>query len=70
MSRLITLRYQSKLTGFGLIELMIALALGTVIILGVSTLFSDSSRALNDVNRAGRQLENSLYAIDLLAKEL
>ena len=71
MSRLITLRqHQSKLTGFGLIELMIALALGTVIILGVTTLFSDSSRALNDVNRAGRQLENSLYAIDLLAKEL
>ena len=71
MSRLITLReHQSKQTGFGLIELMIALALGTVIILGVTTLFSDSSRALNDVNRAGRQLENSLYAIDLLAKEL
>ena len=71
MSRLITLRqYQSKRAGFGLIELMIALALGTVIILGVTTLFSDSSRALNDVNRAGRQLENSLYAIDLLAKEL
>ena len=56
--------------GFGLVELMIALALGTVIILGVTTLFSDSSRALNDINRAGRQLENSLYAMDLLAKEL
>jgi len=49
---------------------MIALALGTVIILGVTTLFSDSSRALNDINRAGRQLENSLYAMDLLAQEL
>ena len=56
--------------GFGLVELMIALALGTVIILGVTTLFSDSSRALNDINRAGRQLENSLYAMDLLAQEL
>ena len=56
--------------GFGLVELMIALALGTVIILGVTTLFSDSSRALNDITRAGRQLENSLYAMDLLAKEL
>ena len=51
-------------------ELMIALALGTVIILGVTTLFSDSSRALSDITRAGRQLENSLYAMDLLAKEL
>ena len=56
--------------GFGLVELMIALALGTVIILGVTTLFSDSSRALNDITRAGRQLENSLYAMDLLAREL
>ena len=56
--------------GFGLIEVMIALALGTVIILGVTTLFADSSRALTDINRTGRQIENSLYAMDLLAKEL
>ena len=59
-----------KYKGFGLVELMIALALGTVIILGVTTLFSDSSRALNDINRAGRQIENSLYAMDFIAKDL
>ena len=71
MVRLIPFRrYETALAGFGLVELMIALALGTIIILGVTTLFSDSSRALNDINRAGRQLENGLYAIDLLAKEL
>jgi type IV pilus assembly protein PilW len=63
-------RHKRVSQGFGLVELMIALALGTVIILGVTTLFSDSSRALNDITRAGRQLENSLYAMDLLAKEL
>ena len=56
--------------GFGLIELMIALALGAVIILGVTTLFTDSSRALNDINRAGRYVENSLYAMDLIAKDV
>lgn len=56
--------------GFGLIELMIALALGAVIILGVTTLFTDSSRALNDINRAGRYVENSLYAMDLIVKDL
>ena len=60
----------SQFRGFGLVELMIALALGMVIILGVTTLFSDSSRTLNDITRAGRQLENSLYAMDLLSKEL
>ena len=63
-------RSADKYKGFGLVELMIALALGTVIILGVTTLFSDSSRALNDINRAGRQIENSLYAMDLIAKEI
>ena len=69
-SSLLVSRNYLLAAGFGLIELMIALTLGTVIILGVTTLFSDSSRALNDINRSGRQLENSLYAIDLLAKEL
>ena len=57
-------------SGFGLIEFIIALALGTVIILGVTTLFADSSRALTEINRSGRQIENSLYAMDILAKEL
>ena len=60
----------AAIRGFGLIELMIALALGMVIILGVTTLFTDSSRALNDINRAGRYVENSLYAMDLIAKDL
>ena len=63
-------RSADKYKGFGLVELMIALALGTVIILGVTTLFSDSSRALIDINRAGRQIENSLYAMDIIAKDL
>jgi type IV pilus assembly protein PilW len=44
--------------------------LGLVIILGVTTLFVDSSRTLGDISRAGRQLENSLFALDLLAGEL
>ena len=56
--------------GFGLVELMIALALGLVIILGITNLFVDSSRTLGDISRAGRQLENSLFALDLLAGEL
>ncbi len=56
--------------GFGLVELMIALALGLVIILGITTLFADSSRTLGDISRAGRQLENSLFALDMLAGEL
>ena len=36
----------------------------------MTTLFADSSRALTDITRAGRQVENSLYAMDVLAKEI
>ena len=56
--------------GFGIVELMIALSLGLVVILGVTTLFTDTSRALSDINRSGRQLESTLFALDLLATEL
>ena len=56
--------------GFSLIELLIALALGLVIVLGVTDLFVDSSRTHGDVSRSSRQLENSLFALDLLASEL
>ena len=56
--------------GFSVVELMIALALGLVIILGVTDLFVDSSRTQGNVSRTSRQLENSLFALDLLAGEL
>ncbi len=56
--------------GFGLVELMIAMTLGIAIILTVTTLFSDTSRTLLEVSRSGRQLENSLFTLDLLASEL
>jgi len=61
---------QQRDRGFSLIELMIALALGLIIMLGVTDLFVDSSRTQGDVSRASRQLENSLFALDLLAGEL
>jgi len=66
----VSLRSRTVMAGFGLVDLTISLALGLVIILGVTTLFADSSRALTDITRAGRQVENSLYAMDVLAKEI
>ena len=63
-------RRAPKGAGFGLVELMIAMTLGLAIILTVTTLFSDTSRTLFEVSRSGRQLENSLFTLDLLASEL
>lgn len=60
----------NKNRGFGLVELMIALALGLVIMMGVSTLFSDSSRTLFDMSKQGRTLEGGLFAMDLITTEI
>ncbi len=62
------LRYTQA--GFGIVEILIALGLGVVIILGVTTLFSDTSRTLRDIDRSGKQLENSLFVFDVIATEL
>ena len=55
-----------KSAGFGLIEIMIAMALGIVIILGITTLFADTSKSLASVDRSGRQIENALFTLELL----
>jgi len=68
--RLVGTRNSPQASGFGLIELMIALALGSLLVLTVATLFSDSSRALTEINRSGRHLETGLYAMDRIAAEL
>ena len=59
-----------KQHGVGLIEIMIAMALGIVVVLGITTLFADTSRSLESVDRSGRQIENALFTLEVLAAEL
>jgi len=56
--------------GFSLVELMIALALGAVILLGVTQLFSSGSRTVSQVENIGRALEGGFYAIDTLTADI
>lgn len=56
--------------GFGLVEIMIALTLGIIVMLGITTLYNDSSRVLNDVNRATRITETATYAMDLITSDV
>ena len=56
--------------GFGLVEILIALTLGIVIILGITALYTDSSRSLSDVNRATRITETASYAMDLVTSDI
>ena len=56
--------------GFGLVEILIALGLGVVIILGVTTLYANSSRSLDDVARSTRLTETAAYAMDVITADL
>ncbi|HEV8645684.1 MAG TPA: prepilin-type N-terminal cleavage/methylation domain-containing protein, partial [Burkholderiales bacterium] len=63
---------QSKRTqlGLSLIELMIALALGLILIVGLGNVYLNSSRASKELQKAGQQIENGRYALEILTNEL
>ena len=59
-----------RMAGLSLIELMIALALGLLILTGLVTVFVNSSAARNEVERTSRQIENGRFAIEILSDDL
>jgi len=56
--------------GFTLPELLVAVAIGLLILAGMTTLFVRNSRAQQSVERANRQIENGRYAIDVISTDL
>ena len=66
----LTLVRAQRQAGFGLVEILIALALGLVIILGVTQLFSTGSRTMSDLEESGQLIENSVFSAEMLARDL
>lgn len=56
--------------GFTLIELMIALTVGTLILAGLAVLFSVNSGNQNELERTVRQVESARYAIDTMSEDV
>ena len=56
--------------GLTLIELMVDITIGTILLLGLGTVFFNSSRAYRELDRAGQMLENGRYALTLLTEDL
>ena len=56
--------------GFSLVELMIALALAGILLLGLAVFFVSSSRSYSEAERVSRQIENGRYASALIAEEI
>lgn len=59
----------SKDRGFSLVELLVAIALGMALAVGLALMFSNSSRSNTELDKSLRQMENGRYAVDLLTEE-
>lgn len=56
--------------GFSLVELMVAIAIGLILIAGLATLFANSSQTGNEIDKSIRQIENGRYAAELLSEDV
>jgi len=59
-----------SMAGVSLVELMIALVLGLIILAGLATIFANSSRSREDLERSSRQIENGRFAMETLTDDL
>jgi type IV pilus assembly protein PilW len=64
------MRPHRAMNGMSLIELMIALALGMIVMAAMVTVFASSSANRQEIERASRQIENGRYAMQLLSDDL
>jgi type IV pilus assembly protein PilW len=60
----------SRMQGFSLIELMIALTIGLLLLAGLVLIFVNSSQANRELQKTAQQIENGRYAIDVLTQNL
>lgn len=59
-----------KVKGFSLVELMISITIGLFLLIGMSALLVSNSNTRNEMEKAGRQIENGRYAIQVLSDDL
>ena len=56
--------------GFTLVEVMVAMALGLLVLSALCGVFYKSSQSRHEAERAGRQIENGHYAMEMVANDL
>lgn len=63
-------RSRNPAAGFTLIELMIALSLGLILVLGLSTVFVSSKQGYRVQESSGRMQESLRYALEILGRDI
>lgn len=56
--------------GYTIVELMIAIALGLILVTGLTTIFVNNSRTGSEIERANQQIENGRYAMQVISDDL
>lgn len=56
--------------GFTLVELMVALAIGSVLLLALAAMFIGTSNSRNEIDKSSRQIEGGRYAMQVLSDEI
>ncbi|SCZ51617.1 PilW family protein [Thiohalomonas denitrificans] len=56
--------------GLSLVELMVAVVIGLMLLAGLLSVVTNSSKSYGELNKTSRQLENGRYALGLLADEI
>jgi type IV pilus assembly protein PilW len=62
--------YKSKQTGFSLIELMVSMALGLVVVLGITQIFVGAKQTYVAQSASARMQEDARYALTRMTQEL
>jgi type IV pilus assembly protein PilW len=57
-------------SGFSLTELMIAVALGLIVLASLTSFFVSTSSTRREIDRASRQIENGRFAVDAIRQEV
>lgn len=56
--------------GFTIVELMVAIAIGLLMLAGLSSLFASNNASQMEIERANRQVENGRYAMQVMSGDL
>ena len=59
-----------SIRGVSLVELMVAIAIGLVLVAGMVTLFANSSHTTTEIDKSMRQIENGRFATELLSEDI
>ena len=62
--------FQKKQQGLTLLELLIAMLIGTLLILGATSMFIANKRVYKEVDYQGRLAENARFAMEMMIRDL